>query len=683
MKINMLLAVIVFFANILIASSDEIIGIRNNNVKIEYDSQLNSRILFCSDTSYYPLTRFNGSERIILADTTVKKFNLKSVKNKKTVDELGKGEIILLTGKSGNGEIPLLKQIEIIKYNEFPDILIFKVKYKNVGENQINVKGWINNDYILPEIDTGEVFWSFQAASYEDRPDWVKKIPVGFAQENYMGMNASDYGGGFPVVDVWNKDVGIAIGHLETVPKLVSLPVSRTDQKIELKIKYEKPITLNPGETLKVFETFVMLHNGDFFKSLKTYSRIMQRKGLKISSPPETTYEPIWCAWGYERNFDVEEVLNTLPKVKELGLKWAVIDDGWQTSEGDWYLHPQKFPHGDTDMIKLVETIHSFGLKAKLWWVPLAVDPGTDLIKNHKDMLLINKEGKPQKISWWESFYLCPAYEPTLEYTKRMVRKFIHDWGFDGLKIDGQHLNAAPPCYNPLHNHKYPEESTEAMPKFFKIIYDEVMKIKPDGIVEVCPCGTGYNFFMLPYLNQVVASDPTSSWQIRLKGKTFKALLGRKAPYYGDHVELSTGGKDFASTVGIGGIIGTKFVWPVGVHINTESGDVSLTPEREKEWEKWINIYKKYKLYDGEYLGELYDIGFDRPETHVIAKGDTLFYAFYADKYEGLVEFRGLKANEKYKIYDYVNNQNLGELNGNCPFQKVSFQKYLLLMLHN
>ena len=41
-------------------------------------------------------------------------------------------------------------------------------------------------------------------------------------------MNATDYGGGTPVVDVWRRDVGIAVGHLELVPKLVSLPVTQT-----------------------------------------------------------------------------------------------------------------------------------------------------------------------------------------------------------------------------------------------------------------------------------------------------------------------------------------------------------------------------------------------------------------------------------------------------------------------
>jgi hypothetical protein len=44
--------------------------------------------------------------------------------------------------------------------------------------------------------------------------------------------------------------------------------------------------------------------------------------------------------------------------------------------------------------------------------------------------------------------------------------------------------------------------------------------------VGFCPCGTATSFFMLPYLNMSVASDPRSSWQVRTKGKTLKALHG-------------------------------------------------------------------------------------------------------------------------------------------------------------
>ena len=140
--------------------------------------------------------------------------------------------------------------------------------------------------------------------------------------------------------------------------------------------------------------------------------------------------------------------------------------------------------------------------------------------------------------------------------------KAMRDWGFDGLKLDGQHMNGAPPCYNPAHKHARPEESVEGMPKFFQALYETARAVKPDALVEFCPCGTAYSFFTLPFLNMSVASDPESAWQVRTKGKTLKALQGDSVAYFGDHVDMTK--DDFASTVGVGGVVGTNFTWPEG-----------------------------------------------------------------------------------------------------------------------
>ena len=201
------------------------------------------------------------------------------------------------------------------------------------------------------------------------------------------------------------------------------------------------------------------------------------------------------------------------------------------------------------------------------------------------------------------------------------------------------------------------------------------MKINPDAVIQICPCGTEYSFYNLHYMNQTVASDPTSSWQVRLKGKTIKALMGNNAPYFGDHVELSDGGSDFASTVGVGGIVGTKFTYPTD---NLDHKDNLLTKEKEVKWKKWLDIYKTNSLSKAEYRGELYDIGYDKPETHAIQKGDTMYYAFYADKWDGEIELRGLE-NKAYKIIDYVNNKTLANVNGESAKINATFNKHLLI----
>ncbi len=657
--------------------------IENKNIKIVFDESMQSKLISNLSSQKNDIGDFTLSEYVTINGKDISKFEFKSNKSSNINDDIGKGKQYKVVGKTDKLE----KTIIAKAYNEFPNTIVYHVNYRNISEDDLQIDGWTNNQYkinVLPE-QKGEAFWSYQSGSYDERPDWVMPLNVGFAQQNYMGMNSSDYGGGTPVSDVWNSRFGVGVGLLELVPKLVSLPVNMPDASgAYIGIKYVKNINLRANESFNTFTTFVTVHEGDYFAALETFRELMIKRGIKFKETPDTAFEPIWCAWGFERNFTSDQIFNALPKVAEMGYQWAVLDDGYQTAEGDWYLLKDKFPNGDADMRKFVDEIHKYGMKAKLWWAPMAVDPGTDLINNHEDYLLLNSDGSTQDITWWDSYYLCPAYKPVQEYTVNLVKKIMTDWGYDGLKIDGQHLNGAPPCYNKLHNHARPEEAVEAVPEFFRLIYETALEINPEAVVEICPCGTAYSFYILPYMNQPVSSDPESSWQIRHKGKTLRALMGHRTAYYGDHVELSDGRNDWATTVGIGGVIGTKFTWPPEEKINEGFGKpaseskIALTAEKEEIWKKWLDIYNNEMISTGVYLGKLYDIGYDNPETHVIEKDRIFYYSFYADKFSGNVELRGL-SDEKYKIIDYVNNIDLGQVEGRNATLEINFDESLLL----
>jgi len=665
--------------------------VEGEQIRIEFNEQLHSRIVAKQDQLEIVLGEFTPSEALRIGDELLTDFTFDRRAEQQVHDAVGHGRRVTLTGRHQD----LTKTVSITLYDDFPALAVYQVTYTNNGDSPLPVSGWVNHSYRIPSgpaIPDQPPFWSYNSASYEDRRDWIQPLGAGFSQANYLGMNASDYGGGTPVIDVWRPDVGLAVGHIEMVPKLVSLPVSLTSQgQAAVAVTYNKSIDLQPGASLPTFRTFVMVHQGDYFQALAAYRRFMVAQGIHFREPPASVYEPVWCAWGYGRNFTMDQIYGALPKAKQLGYRWAVLDDGWQTAEGDWQLLTEKFPRGDADMTALVDRIHAEGLMAKLWWTPLAADPGTALLEAHPEYLLLNEDGSPQKISWWDAWYLCPAYPPVVEHTRQLVTTMMQVWGYDGFKLDGQHMNGVPPCYNPAHNHAYPEESVEQLANYYRALYETALSLKPEAVVEICPCGAAYSFFNLPYMNQSVSSDPLSSWQIRHKGKTLMALSGGKVPYYGDHVELSDGGEDFASTVGIGGIIGTKFTWPKGVVGRRRRRDITLNPAREAKWAKWTKIYTEKMLPKGIYRGDLYDIGFDRPEAHAVAKDGRMYYGFYAEgeknergrtvapgHYSGPVELRGL-ADKTYHVLDYVNNVDYGAVTGPVVELPVTFEGYLLL----
>jgi alpha-galactosidase len=480
---------------------------------------------------------------------------------------------------------------------------------------------------------------------------------------------------------VWTPDAGLAVGHLETVPKLVALPVVAQPGGTRIGMAGDQPAVIEPGGTLALPLAFVMVHSGDHFRPLDAYRRIMAERGLAPPRIPRSSYGPIWCAWGYERNYTPDQVVATLPKAKALGFEWAVLDDGWQTSEGDWKLDPVKYPNGDADMKAFVQRIKQADMRPRLWLAPLAADPGTDLLRVSPEMLLLDRDGAAQNVTWWNSFTLCPAYQPTVDHFRGIVRRIIGEWGFEGLKLDGQHLNGVAPCYNPAHGHARPEESFEKLQDFWKALHAEAAAINPDAVIEICPCGDSFAFHNIPAMNNTPASDPESSWQVRLKGKTFKALMGPSAPFTGDHVELSDGHDDFASTYGIGGIPSTKFTWPADTDKPTDvlpPGGFLLTAAKEALWRKWIDLYQANRLAEGTYLGGLYDVGFDKPEAHVVAKNGALHFAFYANSWNGPLALRGLDTGS-WALSDGLTGKALGTVEGAHAMLPAKFERFLLV----
>ena len=142
-------------------------------------------------------------------------------------------------------------------------------------------------------------------------------------------------------------------------------------------------------------------------------------------------------------------------------------------------------------------------------------------------------------------------------------------------------------------------------------------------------------------------------------------------------MELSDGGTDFASTFGVGGVIGTNFAWPGAP--GKKDAKLLLTPEREQLWAKWTKLYAEKRLSEGEYLGGLYDIGFDRPEAHVVRKDGALFYAFFAQELRRRSRAARPRAGRPTGSRDYVGGRDLGRVAGPTGELETRFEGSLLL----
>ena len=628
--------------------------------------------------------------------------------------DFGAAKIVEASGKMGRGrrvEIParalgssdnnLQATLAVEVYDDFPNLALTTVEYKNVGADKIKIEKAVAqrhrfNSHIV-KVAPYEM-WAFQGSSYDWGKDDVIQLKPGFSQPNDMGaMVKGGYGGGIPLVAFWTASVGEAIGHVETVPLTLSLPVNvGTDSRVNASVIIPADVTLKPGDTFSTPRTFVSVYAGDFYEPLRLWSSVLAREGWNLPKPSNEAYNVSWCGWGYEFNVTPAQMLGTVPKLKEMGIKWATLDDRWFDTYGDWNPRPDTFP-GDS-IKKMVDDFHKQGELVQLWWLPLGVEDGqskyeshkyimSKVVQEHPDWLILDKDGKHARMTRGLAA-LCPAVPEVQAYHKQLTEKFIRDWGFDGSKLDN--IYSVPMCYNPAHHHKSPQDSVNAMADVYKTIFQTTRSIKPESVTQSCPCGTPPSLAWLPYMDQAVTADPVGAVQVRRRIKMYKALLGPEAAVYGDHVELSAmtragkdwseHGSDFASTIGTGGVVGTKFVWP---DPGPKFKPVLLTQEKEAHWKKWIGIYNDKMLSKGTFRN-LYTYGYDAPEGYAIEKEGKMYYAFFAPTsapWKGEVELRGLKPGT-YHVIDYAAGHDLGNVEASAdkvPRLKVEFGGHLLL----
>lgn len=272
----------------------------------------------------------------------------------------GKCKTISFTAESQDKSIS--ETFKFIVPEKFANAIICESSLINKSSQPITVGFYELSRIFIDATDFGSdssyKFWSFQGGSYPERYDWIFPLTKKYERENYQGMNAPDYGGGIPVVDLWTKTSGLAFAVIDKKPELIGLPVRVTDSgSVSFSITDSNEFMINPHQSADLIRYAIILHHGDFFNGLRTYSDLMQAEGFNFPKARSNAYQPEWCAWGYERDFNKEQILKSLPVVKKLGFGWVTIDDGWQNNLGDWEPNTVKFPGGEKDFEAFIDSI--------------------------------------------------------------------------------------------------------------------------------------------------------------------------------------------------------------------------------------------------------------------------------------------------------------------------------------
>ncbi len=195
---------------------------------------------------------------------------------------------------------------------------------------------------------------------------------------------------------------------------------------------------LAPGESL----TTPPFYAGHTSGGMGEASRILHRfqQAVILPGAPHPRPRPVLYNSWEATEFNVSEAgqLALAEKAASLGVERFVIDDGWfgqrkddHAGLGDWYVNPQKFPHG---LKPVIDRVHQLGMDFGIWVEPEMVNPDSDLYRAHPDWAM-NFPGRP-RTEGRNQLLLNLARPDVKEYTFHWLDELVSNNDIAFLKWD-------------------------------------------------------------------------------------------------------------------------------------------------------------------------------------------------------------------------------------------------------
>src|ERR1019366_8007279 len=136
------------------------------------------------------------------------------------------GKRIQTTARSASSGLEESLAVEV--YDDFPGFAVLTASLQNKSGKTLRLdrvqvqQHRINAALADPNAQPYQL-WSFQGASFDWGRDEILPLPARFSRPNLMAAVVNQgQGGGVPVNAFWTSAVGEAIGHIETVPVVLS-----------------------------------------------------------------------------------------------------------------------------------------------------------------------------------------------------------------------------------------------------------------------------------------------------------------------------------------------------------------------------------------------------------------------------------------------------------------------------
>jgi alpha-galactosidase len=273
---------------------------------------------------------------------------------------------------------------------------------------------------------------------------------------------------------------------------------------------------LHPGESLET----PIFYGGYSPNGLGGASRLLHRFELEhilprtASTAGQAFPKPrpvIYNSWE-ATEFHVSEAgqMALAEKAAALGIDRFVMDDGWfgqrkddHAGLGDWYVNPEKFPHG---LKPLIDKVHALGMDFGLWVEPEMVNPDSDLYRKHPDWVL-NFPGRP-RTEQRNQLVLNLARPDVHDYVLGFLDKLLNENDIAFLKWD-YNRNWSEPGWDQLPAAEQKRVYVEFTRNLYAILA-ELRRRHPNVEIESCSGGGGrVDLGIMRYTDEVWPSDNT------------------------------------------------------------------------------------------------------------------------------------------------------------------------------
>ncbi|MCQ2378387.1 MAG: alpha-galactosidase [Victivallaceae bacterium] len=238
---------------------------------------------------------------------------------------------------------------------------------------------------------------------------------------------------------------------------------------------------LDDGARFETMPATVACVRGDI---LDLFNALLDCRTQKPRCRAEADLPPLFnefcTTWGDPRT---AKLLPVIDKVKPLGLRYFVLDDGWfrrddAARQGDWLIDETKY---DGSFDAFLDTIRAAGMIPGVWFEMETVFADSAVAKEHPEYLL-TLDGAP--IRNGDRLFLDLRREEARDFLRRRVIGFLRDHKIGYVKID-YNSSISCGCDGP----DAPQENQRNYTRAVRSFYDEIRAALPELVIEICASG--------------------------------------------------------------------------------------------------------------------------------------------------------------------------------------------------